>query len=149
MDTMLWQRAYASTSCDLFSDQQLNEMLAECRINNLINQINGLLIYGNQAFFQVIEGPKSSVDDLWEKLQRDTRHTNVALLLSRNAPRLLFKDWSMAFEKADSPLALQVVGIADLLSDYKHGLLFSEQEVIRLIGTFSEHYEKMTEFSGQ
>lgn len=149
MDTMLWQRVYASTGRVLFSDQQLNEMLAECRINNLINQINGLLIYGNQTFFQVIEGPKISVDDLWEKLQRDTRHTNVALLLSRKAPRLLFKDWSMAFEKMDSPLALQVVGLADLLSDYKDGLLFSEQEVIQLIGAFSERYEKITGFSGK
>ena len=149
MEPMLWQRVYVSTCRHVLSDQQLNDLLAECRINNLINQINGLLIYGEQTFLQVIEGPKESVNDLWEKLQGDDRHTRISSLLSRKIPRVLFKDWSMAFQKSASPLVLQVGGLADLLSDYHDGLLSSEREVIRLITAFSAHYEKTPNLSGE
>jgi hypothetical protein len=147
MSSTLLQRVYISSACYAFSEQQLRELLAECRINNLLNRISGILIYGNSTFFQVIEGSQESVDELWQKLQTDPRHTWVTQLLCRETSRLLFKDWSMAFERYDSTIASQMSGLADLFTDVgiRSEPLATELEIIKLIEAFSLQYQELAE----
>ena len=58
--------------------------------------ITGVLMTSGGLFFQVFEGPKESVDALWEKLENDPRHSDVLLISAEEDVRdRLFPDWAM------------------------------------------------------
>jgi muconolactone delta-isomerase len=54
----------------------------------------------------VLEGPETAVSDLVERLQRDTRHTELRVLLHRPIAHRRYGDWAMglmyALEQADA-----------------------------------------------
>ena len=49
------------------SDEQLKELLAECRAYNAEYGITGMLIYYNSTFLQVLEGDEAVIDELLKK----------------------------------------------------------------------------------
>ena len=48
--------------------------------NNVQNDITGLLVYFEKLFFQIIEGDSIKVDQLFSKIGKDGRHTDVLRL---------------------------------------------------------------------
>ena len=74
----LVQCIYCSASAPgAFGRNELPELLEECRTNNAKCDITGILLYHNQSFFQVLEGDRSVVEALFEKVASDSRHTRV------------------------------------------------------------------------
>lgn len=64
--------------------------------NNVKTDITGILIELKGLFFQVMEGPSEAVDQLYERISRDDRHTEMLLLSSSDAvPTRMFPDWAM------------------------------------------------------
>jgi len=63
--------------------------------------ITGALIFENNRFGQVIEGPKTKIEDLWEKIQKDTRHKNIQLVDSKPIERRSFSKWTMVFQGSE------------------------------------------------
>ncbi|XID75250.1 BLUF domain-containing protein [Alkanindiges sp. WGS2144] len=98
MDSII-RLTYASitTSKPATIRQDLINILDEAQAHNSNHQIYGVLFYGSDYFFQCLEGKKADIDALYEKLNNDPRHTNLALLSYEeiNAPR--FKGWSMKY----------------------------------------------------
>ncbi|WP_159090807.1 BLUF domain-containing protein [Aquimarina aquimarini] len=68
--------SYISNASQL-SPEEIEEVLINAKINNNKKGINGVLIYVNETFFQVIEGSQHLVETLFEKIQKDQRHFNV------------------------------------------------------------------------
>lgn len=66
------------------------------QLNQRLN-ITGVLFYENQHFGQTIEGPRSAVMKLWEKIQKDPRHHYVRLLELNDIDARRFPSWSMRF----------------------------------------------------
>ena len=63
---------------------------------NPILGITGLLTYGNEIFFQWIEGPKLEVLDLIKLIETDNRHENMVILSSDEEVReRIFPNWDM------------------------------------------------------
>lgn len=93
---------YLSTPTVPFSQDELKELLTECRIGNQMRNVTGLLLYGENHFLQLIEGEKAVVEDLYLKLQSDVRHYNLIKVADKPIAARAFKDWEMAFRCLDS-----------------------------------------------
>jgi len=102
----LIQLVYASAATKPFTQNALRELLAKARTFNSSVGISGLLLYHEQSFFQILEGPEEVVIPLFTRIERDPRHERV-LLLSRkeNEAERNFAAWSMGFVDVDSTAA--------------------------------------------
>lgn len=60
--------------------QHLTDIVQPSRAGNKKNNINAVLYYGNNYFFQCIEGRKTQVYSLFNKICNDPRHTDVVVL---------------------------------------------------------------------
>jgi hypothetical protein len=88
---------YISTSVKLFSDQDLTELLEQCRVNNSKTGITGMLLYSKGTFFQVLEGEGEAVNVVFEKIRKDDRHKGIIKLKAGSLAHRNFPEWSMAF----------------------------------------------------
>ena len=79
---------------------EIRSILAKSRANNQANNITGALLFNGGAFAQVLEGPLKAVEATFERIQRDLRHDEVAVLETGYAEAREFPEWSMAFAGA-------------------------------------------------
>ncbi|EAQ64046.1 hypothetical protein MED121_20791 [Marinomonas sp. MED121] len=92
--------AYISKAEKKFSTPELIKMLDSFRKNNEKDSISGVLLYnGAGTFIQVIEGNETSVDTLYQKIKRDTRHSKVTCLRRAQITNRSFSEWRMGFRK--------------------------------------------------
>lgn len=89
---------------------EVSRILLKSKSNNAKRMIGGVLYYADGYFFQVLEGDKSSVLSLYDKITQDERHANSQVLIEGEINRPQFANWSMHFVAADS-------GIRQLLAD--------------------------------
>ncbi|HLW94376.1 MAG TPA: BLUF domain-containing protein [Solirubrobacteraceae bacterium] len=88
---------YVSSATDLFSTQQLTDLLRRSRDANERAAISGMLLYKDGNFMQTVEGPREAVDDLEARLARDPRHRGMLVLLRGEREQREFDGWSMGF----------------------------------------------------
>lgn len=81
-------------------------ILMASRKNNPDQGIVGGLYYGDNRFFQYLEGEEQPVYDLYEAIKQDDRHRNVQTLIDEPAKERTFSNWSMKYV----PTAEDVVG---------------------------------------
>jgi hypothetical protein len=97
---------YVSQMAKTLSPEELEQLRLQCLRNNMDAGITGVLMASGGLFFQVVEGPKASVDTLWKKLLDDPRHADVLLLSSEeNVRDRLFPDWAMEMVSLDESRA--------------------------------------------
>lgn len=76
---------------------QLDEIVNKSRINNLLEGISGLLICKEGYFMQLLEGRKETVEKLFQKISKDSRHMNVEIVAEGETEERMFSRWSMGF----------------------------------------------------
>lgn len=59
--------------------------------------ISGLLVFSNEFYLQVLEGPRNRVNELYFRIQKDPRHADPQMLAYRDIHQRDFSDWSMAW----------------------------------------------------
>jgi hypothetical protein len=69
--------------------------------NNRRDGITGFLHAEHGAFYQYLEGERSAVEALFEKIRADKRHSAVVLIASGHSNTRLFADFDMGFVSAD------------------------------------------------
>lgn len=114
----LYQLAYLSAATNEPSHEDLVSILDVSVSNNEANQITGFLMYVEQSFFQVIEGPQEAIGTLYAKLLQDPRHCRVTMLLTSPIANRRFADWRMAFMHYDKLDDVPVKGYSSYLHDY-------------------------------
>jgi len=95
--TDIVQLLYLSRASEAMSDARLSELLEEIRARNEQNELTGLLLYGGQHFYQIIEGAHATVTATFAKILQDTRHTDVTQIATREVPERRFPKWWMGF----------------------------------------------------
>ncbi|MBC6606365.1 BLUF domain-containing protein [Hymenobacter sp. BT188] len=93
--------AYMSRAVRPLSDEELQELLAQCRRDNARNNVTGILFYSHGNIAQLIEGDPAIIRPLFEKIALDGRHSNVVKLTDKPIESRSFPDWSMAFHPID------------------------------------------------
>ena len=80
----------------------LEEIAAQARKNNPREQITGLLLYGDQLFFQVLEGPDAQIESMRQRIWTDPRHKGINEVKNAAIESRSFPDWSMGCYRVDA-----------------------------------------------
>ncbi len=91
---MLVRLLYASRALDT-RPEAIDGILTQSRQYNPTCGITGILCYGGGIFLQAIEGGRMPVNELYGHIQRDKRHSDVALLLYQEITERRFSGWTM------------------------------------------------------
>ena len=78
-------------------EDELNNILASSRRNNPRAGVTGALLYNSNRFAQILEGPLLEVERVFECIQSDQRHDEIAVIESSTIPSRIFPEWAMAF----------------------------------------------------
>jgi len=97
----MYMVVYISSAAKLFTDQELEELLAKARAKNGSLDVTGMLLYKGGNFMQILEGPKEAVLPLVERIERDPRHLGFQRLLQQDKDLREFSEWEMGFQKLD------------------------------------------------
>lgn len=90
---------YISSATSPMSDAALAALVAQARSFNADHGLTGMLIYAEGNFLQVLEGDEREVDDLYERINRDSRHQHLLCLERTAIASRGFPDWNMGFRK--------------------------------------------------
>ena len=108
---------YVSTSKELLGNEELLEILKVSRDNNGSEEVTGLLLYKGGNFMQVLEGNEAVVTALYEKIKKDARHKDVAVISKEEIQVRQFPAWQMAFQNLDDPAIKNEPGYSQFLQD--------------------------------
>jgi hypothetical protein len=112
----MYRLVYVSSAVNLFSEDQLKELLEVSRRNNGADGITGMLLYVEGNFIQVLEGEQPVVLKTHDRIAKDPRHTGLITLLQGDQAEREFADWSMGFKKVQASDAASLPGYSDFLS---------------------------------
>lgn len=115
----LMRLAYASEatfeaqSVEKGVEPNVARILMTSRRNNGKCQLVGGLYYGDNRFFQYLEGEEKDVQETYRRIQGDSRHKNIIMLIEEPLEARTFSNWSMKYV----PLSSDVRGFLA-----RHGL---------------------------
>ncbi|WP_210517520.1 BLUF domain-containing protein [Hymenobacter terricola] len=107
------QIIYCSTNATSFSEQELVRLVQQARIFNLSQGITGILFFSGFQFLQVLEGEQNAVEELYDRICVDPRHSHVTTLLDEEVSRRLFPNWSMNFNHLSPAALTRLIGYLD------------------------------------
>lgn len=132
----MFQLVYTSTATVPFTTEALRALLGRSRENNTALGVTGILAHIDGSFLQTLEGERQIVEQLYARISKDRRHSQVVTLLRREISERNFADWSMGFVdgtgrasalagyRADSGFADllgDTASIIKILHDFRHG----------------------------
>jgi hypothetical protein len=92
--------------------QALASIMDTAGRRNSHHEITGCLGHSRDWFLQVIEGPEAAVAETYARIARDTRHSDVRKLLTREIRNRSFPEWSMMSVALDEATAVVPGGSA-------------------------------------
>lgn len=84
---------YISTATREFEEQETQKVLGEWQEKNSRQDIKGLLLFSEGHFFQVLEGEKKKVLELYNAIREDPRHSNVIQVIGKDISQGSFDDY--------------------------------------------------------
>lgn len=94
----MYHIAYFSTATRHFSELELNLLLKTSQQNNTKLNVTGVLLFIEGCFLQILEGEKSAVEALYNKVKNDNRHHHILKIFAGETKERVFKKWSMGFK---------------------------------------------------
>ena len=92
---MLVRLLYASRAAEAVTQELIEAILQSSRKHNPALGITGVLCYGGDVYMQVLEGGREAVNELYNKIVRDERHRDIALLHYQEVAERKFAGWTM------------------------------------------------------
>ena len=89
---------YRSVAKASFKQSEIHTMLKKARIYNDQLGITGCLLYYQGEFIQYLEGHQIKVLELFDKIKKDKRHTDIELISYAERDSREFSNWEMAYE---------------------------------------------------
>lgn len=113
-----YQLIYLSVATAPMEPTEIGDMLAIARKNNYSVSVSGLLVYHEQCFLQVLEGPKVAVEAIFGRVSTDPRHQHVEVQLRQVVDAKEFDGWSMAYIDGKND-AERLAGFVDYLAQLR------------------------------
>jgi len=92
---MLVRLMYASRALPDVNQDALVAILRKSKMNNPSVGVTGVLCFSEGIFLQALEGGRSAVNALYNRIAADPRHTQVELLNYSEIGERRFAGWSM------------------------------------------------------
>jgi hypothetical protein len=86
---------YASRAVPAVDQEELVAILKKSKVNNPKAGITGVLCFSEGIFMQVLEGGRTAVNQLYNRIAADPRHSDVVLLHYDEIAERRFAGWSM------------------------------------------------------
>ena len=132
---------YCSKAVRLLDNDELMALLAGAREHNQRRNITGMLLYKDQSFIQLLEGPAEAVRDLYAKIQHDSRHFRIKRLLEETTDARVFEKWSMGFQNLQDNSVVSSQGYSAFMQpEYDvETLRQTPEKAIKLLLYFRSH----------
>ena len=92
---MLVRLMYASRAAAAVDQEALLAIVRKSKANNPAVGVTGVLCFSEGIFLQVLEGGRSAVNRLYNRIASDPRHSDVELLCYEEIGERRFAGWSM------------------------------------------------------
>lgn len=92
---MLVRLMYASRAADSVGNDELTSIVKNAQTHNHEIGVTGVLCFSGGVFLQALEGGRSAVNALYNRIAQDTRHRDVVLLNYDEIAERRFAGWSM------------------------------------------------------
>ena len=92
---MLVRLMYASRAAAGMDEEALLAILRKCRTANPRHGITGVLCFSEGIFLQVLEGGRSAVNQIYNRIVADARHHDAELMLYEEISERRFAGWAM------------------------------------------------------
>ncbi len=98
------QLVYISKATEPFTAASLKQLTDVANANNAKLNVTGCMAYSAGYFLQLLEGSAETVDSLYRKIEKDTRHKGTRLLLEATVDedKRLFGKWFMSSFNVDT-----------------------------------------------
>jgi len=106
---MIYHLLYISQKSKNTQDSQLEDIIDKSRHNNAREDITGLLIQKGDFFIQLLEGNKSKVTSLYNRILADPRHFRARIIYSGESDKKIFPEWEMGLIKEPTEKSLSEI----------------------------------------
>ena len=103
---MLIRLKYASTLAPTTTTDEIDAIVSHSAVWNHKRGITGVLSVDDRSILQVLEGPSSKVDGLFDVISEDSRHQGVVLLDRAEIAEPHFAQWGMVRRSLSGMLLL-------------------------------------------
>ncbi|PTS82366.1 blue light sensor protein [Pseudomonas sp. HMWF032] len=97
---MLVRLTYASRASHSVSAELIRDILDSSQRNNPSKGLTGMLCCNADSFLQALEGPRSEVNALYNRLADDSRHKDLTILDYAEINVRRYSTWSMGWAGA-------------------------------------------------
>jgi hypothetical protein len=108
---------YVSHASPWLGENDVDELVRAARNNNARMGVTGALFFERGRFFQVLEGERSALVPLFDRIRSDDRHSNVQLLIEDDLESRQFGSWSMAWNRVNNVI------LSERFSDLKQSVV--------------------------
>lgn len=91
----LYRMVYTSARSSKCDDSNIDDILEKSRKNNPDNEITGLLLYTDDRFIQILEGPLYNVMNTYNRISKDNRHAGTQIRFFEKVTERHFSNWHM------------------------------------------------------
>jgi len=105
---------YISETSEEFSEDSISKLVDLAAANNLEHGISGYLFYSNRKFLQYIEGEAPVLNQLYENIAKDPRHTIINKVENEELKYFKFISWNMRYLR---PEELKEISIEKLIME--------------------------------
>jgi hypothetical protein len=121
------------------SEDELLSLLDESRNRNQRQNITGILLYGRGSFFQVLEGDKKDVEEIYKVILNDDRNYGNIIILKSEIDERSFPGWSMGFKDLRKLNNNSVEGYSDFMNSTDENIRNHHDVIIKLLYQFKEY----------
>lgn len=89
--------SYVSTSNKVLTESGINQLFDFVKLSNNRLGITGILMYSDGNFFQILEGEQVLIQDLFKKIQLDSRHYNIIKMFDHEILEPTFSNYNANF----------------------------------------------------
>lgn len=94
---MRYAISYVSTASKDLQEQKIDDIMVQSGKHNNDRRLTGILFYNERNFFQLLEGEKEIVENLYEKIKQDHRHKDIIQILEKPVYKSAFDGYLTDF----------------------------------------------------
>lgn len=107
---MVYTLCYISKAADFLDELKVEQIFNTTLAKNTSRNLHGILLYDMGNFFQILEGEKKVIENLFEKqIENDPRHYDIFVVMRRFTQKPIFKNYSSLFNILKTPDQLEKV----------------------------------------
>ncbi|WGF93963.1 BLUF domain-containing protein [Aequorivita marisscotiae] len=88
---------YISKQEESLTTRMLKQLFQFVVKTNPTLNISGVLLHNNNFFLQVLEGDKTTIQNLFADIRKDKRHQNILLILNQKIENRIFNHYEATF----------------------------------------------------